>query len=1053
MIQAIAAALFGTILLVTGAIGVQSVRDRFAYQEFEASNISIGPPEVGISDPFGTATSGTQSDHATSTENVNTPSPSKSNSYQTTNSQKVKQPELSSQNQQPNHLPQAPTAAGAAATSLAASNEPGRVLGASTERATSAAFTGLASIFGSALEALETRLNARINSLSLSTPLTFSGPAASTPVSVATFAHSQRIDELGNVTITNATVSGVIGLTDADIPDGISVSNYLPLSGGTLTGDLSLSGTLTAGSLSVAGVSSGGAIAAPYFTATSSTVNLLPFASSTAFSSLDGVFVGRTATTTIRGDGIASSLPFASTTMITATTASSTNLWISGVVNALLKTTSGGQVAAAVAGSDYVTGAGLTAAYPFPSNATTTILKFSSGLLSLASTTIGNGTQTGGLTIDGGATTTGGLLVQGAATSTITGPLSFGNDTLRAYTSGKLDIGDFQMGGKALNVYTATAGTVAAFQNNGTANGNSLLTVSSSAVTGSVNAFNATVSASGNLYAYLDNSGAGNTVYRALVEGAGDPKSIYEINGAQTWAVGADNSDSDSFKISGSSNLGTSDFLTITTGGNVGIGTTSPGQKLSVAGDILGNNIIGSHFTATSSSATSTHAGGATFATSGGNVGIGIASPTALLEVNGVVQSDRAGVPTQYLSIDGGNVTGPFIKGVGANKLLSIQSLDTGATGNTMAFFTNTTASPLEVMKLTAAGNVGIGTTTPWGRLSITAASDASNHVSVIQNAAGALQLGSYYGSDGRAVLNNNAYDAFGSTYAAQNGDGGLKLGQTGRYSYIVGGNNLLLNPVAGKVGVATTSPWRTLSVTGTVGFDGLTGATGAGSLCLDSNKQVVYNSASDNCLSSTRATKHAMEGLSIDGLRIIDALQPVSFIYNEGDGRTRYGFIAEDTAAVDAHLATYNASGTVSGIDDRSIIAVLVSAVKHIWAQVTPLVQSDQGQNKRIEQLEEEVAALKSAAGALSAGLRQEAPSGSSAPDNEVTDIATTTILSENEQTPSPQSDPSVAAPPREPEPTPQPEPQAAIDNLPPAELPANGTEQHLESGQERLE
>lgn len=40
-------------------------------------------------------------------------------------------------------------------------------------------------------------------------------------------------------------------------------------------------------------------------------------------------------------------------------------------------------------------------------------------------------------------------------------------------------------------------------------------------------------------------------------------------------------------------------------GGNVGIGTTTPGQLLSVAGDILGNNIIGSYFTGTST-ATST---------------------------------------------------------------------------------------------------------------------------------------------------------------------------------------------------------------------------------------------------------------------------------------------------------------------------------------------------------------------------------------------------------------------------------------------------------------
>jgi hypothetical protein len=48
------------------------------------------------------------------------------------------------------------------------------------------------------------------------------------------------------------------------VPDSLTASNYLPLSGGKLTGaltgtDLTLSGTLAAGSLAVAGVSSGGA--------------------------------------------------------------------------------------------------------------------------------------------------------------------------------------------------------------------------------------------------------------------------------------------------------------------------------------------------------------------------------------------------------------------------------------------------------------------------------------------------------------------------------------------------------------------------------------------------------------------------------------------------------------------------------------------------------------------------------------------------------------------------------------------------------------------------
>ncbi|KAF0129140.1 MAG: hypothetical protein FD148_1709 [Methylocystaceae bacterium] len=102
-----------------------------------------------------------------------------------------------------------------------------------------------------------------------SAPISFSGSAPTTPVSTATFATSQRIDQLTNTAINAPTITG-------GSISGANVSGYLPLSGGTLTGtlfgtDLSLSGTLSAGTLNVAGVSSQGALVGPYFTATSTT--------------------------------------------------------------------------------------------------------------------------------------------------------------------------------------------------------------------------------------------------------------------------------------------------------------------------------------------------------------------------------------------------------------------------------------------------------------------------------------------------------------------------------------------------------------------------------------------------------------------------------------------------------------------------------------------------------------------------------------------------------------------------------------------------------------
>src|SRR3989344_1401168 len=95
------------------------------------------------------------------------------------------------------------------------------------------------SVLNASLEILGNQLRSELYSALNTT----SGPPSSGGV-VNNIALTQRIDKLSGVALTNASVNGLSGLTDADIPNGITASNYLPLSGGTLTGSLTLSSSL-----------------------------------------------------------------------------------------------------------------------------------------------------------------------------------------------------------------------------------------------------------------------------------------------------------------------------------------------------------------------------------------------------------------------------------------------------------------------------------------------------------------------------------------------------------------------------------------------------------------------------------------------------------------------------------------------------------------------------------------------------------------------------------------------------------------------------------------
>jgi hypothetical protein len=83
-------------------------------------------------------------------------------------------------------------------------------------------------------------------------------------------------------------------------------------------------------------------------------------------------------------------------------------------------------------------------------------------------------------------------------------------------------------------------------------------------------------------------SSAGLTIQQS---GTGDAIINFLLSGVRNWSFGVDNSDNDSFKLSPTDDVGIGDVFTVTTSGNVGIGTNSPTRLLNVNGAMRLNAI------------------------------------------------------------------------------------------------------------------------------------------------------------------------------------------------------------------------------------------------------------------------------------------------------------------------------------------------------------------------------------------------------------------------------------------------------------------------------
>ncbi len=326
------------------------------------------------------------------------------------------------------------------------------------------------------------------------------------------------------------------------------------------------------------------------------------------------------------------------------------------------------------------------------------------------------------------------------------------------------------------------------------------------------------------------------------------------------------------YSSSGTAVSGTS---TITISGEkVGIGTTTPGALLTVAGTTSATCFSISGGTCLTSSQWVTSSSDIYYNT--GNVGIGTTTPYAKLTVSGMGLFDNIWASsTTATSTFAGNldVGSGAITYNNASGLTNIANLQIGAT----SFETN-------------AGMLS------WVDMPVTSSATAGTVESY------SAQI------DGNPLL---------TVYSESDGSGGIQNS---------------------RIGIGTTTPTKTLSVVGTVSLTGLSAAGSSyGALCLnDTTKEVYVNTGAQTCTVSSLRFKNSVETLTAtSGLAFVNQLRPVSYKYNS-TGEAHVGFIAEEVAALDSRLIfTETGSTTPRGVRYEEMTAVLAKAIQELDVKV----------------------------------------------------------------------------------------------------------------------
>ena len=270
-----------------------------------------------------------------------------------------------------------------------------------------------------------------------------------------------------------------------------------------------------------------------------------------------------------------------------------------------------------------------------------------------------------------------------------------------------------------------------------------------------------------------------------------------------------------------------SDRLYINSAGNVGIGTTTPGEKLEVAGNILANatNVainIGSTISLTPGGGHPNTGAGTLIV--GGKTNGGYNYQPGVITLINQNPNIGAGADTGVIQFAGkDDATSGYVS---ANiKAFTTAAAGTGNSGGGIITLGTSPGygAPIERFRITTSGNVGIGLTSPSSKLHVSSTTSTSLTTVGVQTESGTIGnlVGIGFATSGAAGKYKSAIGHI--TTSSSQGVGAMVFcvdGVSDVNPVEIGDEKMRISS-AGNVGIGTTSPGAKLDVTGTGKFTG----------------------------------------------------------------------------------------------------------------------------------------------------------------------------------------------------------------------------------------